>query len=292
MEERAINYTDGDVIVFEQFGDIFQTTDSNDQWKVQERFATMNMVVLVICYRGKVKVRHGGRDYEATTGCGLAFLPSTTIESLMVSPDIYLRGFGFSLTALDSMFHTYRRTWQAALSLNDHPLVQLSDGQMQVADHLFQIIRLEKEMSHSRHYRPMIRSMVQSFLYLLADIIIQSPEETDLSIPHREQLFKRFVQLLWASGGKVHNVSDFAKQMCITPKYLSSIVHQASGKTPMQMIHAYTANMIAQRLRSTDMSIKEIAYELNFSNESFFGRYVKQHLGYSPKEYRARMKDS
>ena len=60
----------------------------------------------------------------------------------------------------------------------------------------------------------------------------------------------------------------------------------------MQLIHSYTANMIAQRLRGTTMSIKEIAHELNFSNESFFGRYVKQHLGFPPKEYRERMKAS
>ena len=132
-------------------------------------------------------------------------------------------------------------------------------------------------------------------LYMLADAIsrpsapFDSPEGAK-NTSTKEQQFKRFVQLLWASGGKEREVAWFADQMCITPKYLSVIVQASCGKTPLQMIHGYTANMIAQRLRNTSLSIKEIAHELNFSNESFFGRYVKQHLGCPSGEYRERMK--
>ena len=292
MEQQIMNYYDGDVIVFERFGDIYQASDDGEQWTVQQRFAAMNMVVLVICYQGTVSLRLNHQDYEASSGKGFALLPSAVIERLMVSPDVHVRGFGFSVTAMDNMFHTYRRTWQEALSLNDRPLVQLSDAQMRVADHLYQIVKLKQQMTDCRHYRPMIRSLMQSLLYMLADIINKTPDDNVITMPQREQQFKRFIQLLWASGGKIRNVSYFANQMCITPKYLSVIVRDACGKPPMQLIHSYTANMIAQRLRGTTMSIKEIAHELNFSNESFFGRYVKQHLGFPPKEYRERMKAS
>ena len=46
-------------------------------------------------------------------------------------------------------------------------------------------------------------------------------------MPQREQQFKRFVQLLWSSGGKVRNVAYFADQMCITPKYLPVVVRES-----------------------------------------------------------------
>ena len=291
MKHQMMRYTDGDIIAFERFGDFFESEEDSEQWSVQQRFADMNMVVLVVCYRGSIQLRLGGRDYEATAGWGLACLPSATIDRLTLSPDVHLRGFGFSVTAMESMFHTYRSTWQEALSLNDHPLLQLSEGHMQVVEHLYQIIRQERQMTECRHYRPMIRSLVQSLLYMLADIINKVPKEAQQTVPQREQQFKRFVQLLWSSGGKVRNVAYFADQMCITPKYLSVVVRESCGKTPLQMIHGYTANIIAQWLRNTTLSIKEIARELNFDNESFFGRYVKQHLGYPPLEYRQRMQD-
>ena len=293
MDIQGINYTDGDVIVFEQFGDYFQSAD-NGGWTVQQQFSKMNMVVLLVCYHGTVQLRLNGRDYETTGGQALALLPSAVIERLMVSPDVHIRGFGFAVTAMESMFHTNRQTWEEALSLNDHPLLGLTESQMQVAEHLYQIARLEQQMTDARHYRPMMRSLAQSMLYVLADAIsrlsasLNSAEGGKSKTP-REQQFKRFVQLLWASGGKEHEVAWFANQMCITPKYLSVIVRESCNKTPLQMIHSYTANMIAQRLRNTSLSIKEIAREMNFSNESFFGRYVKQHLGYPPGEYRERM---
>ncbi len=289
MEYQGLNYTDGDVIVFEQFGDFFQSETNSGQWTMQQQFSAMNMVVLLVCYRGTVQLRLNGHDYKTTPGQGLALLPSAIIERLMVSPDVHIRGFGFAVTAMENMFYIYRRTWEEALSLNDNPLVCLTEEQMQVAEHLYQIAQLERRMTDSRHYRPMMRSLAQSLLYMLADIISSTSAESDMLSSSKEQQFKRFVQLLWASGGKERKVAYFANQMCITPKYLSVIVRESCGKTPIQMIHSYTTNMIAQRLRATDLSIKEIAHELNFSNESFFGRYVKQHLGYSPGKYRERM---
>ena len=307
MDIQGINYTDGDVIVFEQFGDFlrpggskpaelerFQSADGGG-WTVQQRFSELNMVVLLVCCRGTVQLRLKGRDYETTRGQALALLPSAVIERMMVSPDVHIRGFGFAVTAMESMFHTYRQTWEEALSLNDHPLLSLTDEQMQVAEHLYQIAQLEQQMTDLRHYRPMMRSLVQSMLYMLADAISRPTfhpilPEGGKNASTKEQQFKRFVQLLWASGGKERKVAGFANQMCITPKYLSVIVRESCGKTPLQMIHTYTTNMIAQRLRNTNLSIKEIACELNFSNESFFGRYVKQHLGCPPRVYREQMK--
>ena len=186
MEQQIMNYYDGDVIVFERFGDIYQASDDGEQWTVQQRFAAMNMVVLVICYQGTVSLRLNHQDYEASSGKGFALLPSAVIERLMVSPDVHVRGFGFSVTAMDNMFHTYRRTWQEALSLNDRPLVQLSDAQMRVADHLYQIVKLKQQMTDCRHYRPMIRSLMQSLLYMLADIINKTPDDNVITMPQRE----------------------------------------------------------------------------------------------------------
>ena len=292
MKQQIVNYADNDVVIFERFGGIHESAgdESLRQWVAQERFSALNMVVVVVCYSGTVQLRLNGRDYEATAGTGLACLPSAIIDELIVSPDAHIRGFGFSVTALEGLFHTHRHTWQDILLLNDNPLVQLRAEQAQVIEHLHQIAQLQQKMTDSRYFRPMIRSLVHSLLYMLADTIGQTAsEDGDLSSVRREQQFKRFVQLLWISGGRERSVSYFANQMCITPKYLSVIVRESCGKTPMQMIHAYSANIIAQQLRSTDKSAKEIARELNFGNDSFFGRYVKQHLGYPPKEYRDKM---
>ena len=137
----------------------------------------------------------------------------------------------------------------------------------------------------------MMRAVVQAFLYMIADVVNhRERDDKNEGMSQKERLFKQFVSLLWASGGKNRKVDYFAQQLCITPKYLATLVRESSGKTPLEMIHRYTANMIAQRLRSTNMTIKEICTELEFPNESFFGRFVKKYLGCTPREYRNKMR--
>ena len=74
--------------------------------------------------------------------------------------------------------------------------------------------------------------------------------------------------------------------MCITSKYLSNICKENSGKTAYDWIIEYAIEDINRLLSHSDMSIKEIANYLDFPNLSFFGKFVKAHLGCSPTEFR------
>ena len=72
----------------------------------------------------------------------------------------------------------------------------------------------------------------------------------------------------------------------VTPKYLSRILMETISRRPSEMISFYTLNAIEYRLRFTDMTMQQIARDLNFATPSFFGKYVKEHLGMTPMEYR------
>ena len=72
----------------------------------------------------------------------------------------------------------------------------------------------------------------------------------------------------------------------ITPKYLSNVIQEVLSRRPSTYIQLYTMKAIEHRLRFTDMTMQEIANDLNFANASFFGKYVKEHLGMTPLEYR------
>lgn len=292
-QENELNYNNGDVIIFDNFGDIFQSSEADGQWKVKPDLTNLNAVLLLVCQRGTMKARIRDVDYEISVGQGLVLLPMVVIQQLLVTPDVHFRGFGFSITAMENVFYNYRATWQEALTLADRPVVTLSEGQMHVAENLYQIAWQAERMTDCRYYRPMLRAVVQAFLYMIANVLNHREHDyEDEGMSQKERIFKQFVSLLWTSGGKNRKVDYFAQQLCITPKYLATLVRESSGKSPLEMIHRYTANMIAQRLRSTNMTIKEICTELEFPNESFFGRFVKKHLGCTPREYRDKMRQT
>jgi AraC-like DNA-binding protein len=88
------------------------------------------------------------------------------------------------------------------------------------------------------------------------------------------------------SDGRIRRVDEFASQLNITPKYLSIIVKEVMNRRPSNYIQLYTLKAIERRLRFTDMTMQEIANDLNFPNPSFFGKFCKEHLGMTPLEYR------
>lgn len=99
-------------------------------------------------------------------------------------------------------------------------------------------------------------------------------------------LFKRFLDLLACTEVKKRSISYYAGKLCVTPKYLSTVCKKVSGKTAFEWINDYVVEDIKYFLKYSNKSIKEISEHQDFPNISFFGKYVKTHLGTSPTDYR------
>lgn len=141
-----------------------------------------------------------------------------------------------------------------------------------------------------------ITAVFKGFLYDLCGVIEQGrksnsqnagPQVIATTKP-QEVIFRNFINNLQNEKKKRQPVSYYAEQLCISSKYLSTIVKQASNRTVMEWIHEYVNADIEYYLYNTSMSIKEICHTLNFTNLSFFGKYVKTQFGCSPRKLRAR----
>lgn len=102
----------------------------------------------------------------------------------------------------------------------------------------------------------------------------------------QDALYARFMDLLFVHYHLERSVAFYASKMCISSKYLTTVVKAASGKNPTEWIREETIKEIERMLCHTQTSIKEIAYRFNFSSASFFGKYFKAQKGMSPKRYR------
>jgi AraC-like DNA-binding protein len=81
-------------------------------------------------------------------------------------------------------------------------------------------------------------------------------------------------------------VQYYADKLDITPKYLTLISRQTSGRSAAQWI-TYTVILNAKALLATSqLTIQQVSTKLNFPNPSFFGQYFLRHTGMTPKEYR------
>lgn len=103
-----------------------------------------------------------------------------------------------------------------------------------------------------------------------------------------ESYFREFTQLLGEHYRRERSVGFYARQLCITPKYLTTLIKHISGKSVSDWIDSYVTLEAKTLLKYSNMSVQEIAYYLNFPNQSFFGSYFKRNTGMSPSQYKAK----
>ncbi|MDE6371203.1 MAG: helix-turn-helix domain-containing protein, partial [Duncaniella sp.] len=108
----------------------------------------------------------------------------------------------------------------------------------------------------------------------------------------REELLTRFIELLETNFSSQRTVKFYADRLCVTPKHLSAVVKESSGKTASDWIDQRVILEAKQLLRSTGMNVQEISAALNFANQSFFGKYFKHLTGMSPRDYRSNLPSS
>lgn len=101
-----------------------------------------------------------------------------------------------------------------------------------------------------------------------------------------QQLFTRFIRLVAQYATERHGLDFYASHLCVTPRYMSTIVRYVSGKSAKHWIDEATVNAIKVQLRYTDKQVAEIAYDMNFPNSSFFCKYFKRLTGMTPMDYR------
>ena len=99
--------------------------------------------------------------------------------------------------------------------------------------------------------------------------------------------FSAFMEELMKHYMQERSVGFYAERLHLTPKYLTTLLRTTTGRTASEWIDAYVILEAKNLLKYSSMNIQEIAYYLNFPNQSFFGRYFKEHTGMTPSAYRS-----
>jgi AraC-like DNA-binding protein len=100
------------------------------------------------------------------------------------------------------------------------------------------------------------------------------------------QVFERFIALVNEYHCSERGMAFYADKLCLTPKYLSKLIKQASGKSAPEWIDNFVILEAKNLLKYTNLAIKEIVFQLHFPNQSVFYKFFKAHTGMTPSEYR------
>lgn len=185
-----------------------------------------------------------------------------------------------------------KRMMPLFLQFGSLPCMELTHAESQSLRSFISMVEQELKGSETDFSSEIIGGLIAATIYKVGDILthyLTEHPEVDSPIHNRaEEYFRKFTELLGEHYKHERSVGFYARQLCITPKYLTTLIKRISGKSVSEWIDNYVILEAKTLLKYSNMSVQEIAYYLNFPNQSFFGSYFKRNAGMSPSQYKAK----
>lgn len=185
-----------------------------------------------------------------------------------------------------------KRMMPLFLQFGSLPCMELTHAESQSLRSFISMVEQELKGFETDFSSEIIGGLIAATIYKVGDILthyLTEHPEVDSPIHNRaEEYFRQFTELLGEHYKHERSVGFYARQLCITPKYLTTLIKRISGKSVSEWIDNYVILEAKTLLKYSNMSVQEIAYYLNFPNQSFFGSYFKRNAGMSPSQYKAK----
>ena len=232
---------------------------------------------LGVIKRGKAHGYINLQDCRLEAGNIIFITPGTIAEPIEMSDDFVLTGIGIPR----EMFHVAHSGKLPELFCGQpkHGILRITTEQMQLLDHMFSLLwemaNAQCDVSH------MLCVITHEYDALFA----QGKPKTG-GHSSANDIFDRFLQLVGNHCHEQRQLSFYAEKICITERYLGTVIRQTSGITAKEWIDKAVVTTAKVKLRHSSLPIAEIAEDLHFPNPSFFCKYFKRLTGCTPQEYR------
>lgn len=251
---------------------------------------SFNGITFLLCLEGSIVCELSHEVCELGADSLIVLGPEDLLKPMSVSPDStayilflsheFVRDINFDPRALQSMdFLQARRTRLRHLSSEEcatlRRYLDLLLDTTAPADDTEEIFT-----------RNIARNLVAAIFYHLI-LVTRRVAASD----HRQPLTRRsgyvqnFISLVHAHHRQERSVKFYADRLFISPKYLSLLIKEATGRSAAQWIDDSVILEAKNLLRFSGMNVQQVAYALNFSNQSSFGKYFKHLTGLSPTAF-------
>lgn len=250
----------------------------------------LDTCLIVVCMEGMFQIEIKGKRHQVSRNSLLVCLPNDKLSHCMLSPNCQCQIVALSPSLIRESV-TESHLWEKIFSLTENPVVSCCEEDIPKLNLYRDLLFLKIKEEENNMNREIINSFIRAIFYeILQQVEDKHPSYGEKLVTRREVLFKNFIELISNMSVKPRRVDWYADKLCVTPKYLSQMCKDVSGKTATAWIQEYVQKDINYLLKNSNKSIKEIADELMFPNLSFFGKYIRGYCGMSPTEYRKHLR--
>ena len=266
------------------------TASSDSQMQVFRFPCRIDAFIIGVGTEGETSVSFNLHEFRLKKDSMFIFTPKNILQVnsqqyfnadvIAISPD-FMRRINIDIKNMMPLF----------LKFVENPTLALTPEESRSMRGMIAQIERETREPETHFSFDIVSGLIAATIYKVGDImyhyLAEHPEEQNNSHNRAEEYFKQFTHLLGEHFREERSVGFYARQLCITPKYLTTLIKRISGQSVSEWIDNYVILEAKTLLKYSTMSIQEIAYYLNFPNQSFFGSYFKRNTGMSPSQYKA-----
>ena len=266
------------------------TASSDSQMQVFRFPCRIDAFIIGVGTEGETSVSFNLHEFRLKKDSMFIFTPKNILQVnsqqyfkadvIAISPD-FMRRINIDIKNMMPLF----------LKFVENPTLALTPEESRSMRGMIAQIERETRGPETHFSFDIVSGLIAATIYKVGDImyhyLAEHPEGQNNSHDRAEEYFKLFTHLLGEHFREERSVGFYARQLCITPKYLTTLIKRISGQSVSEWIDNYVILEAKTLLKYSTMSIQEIAYYLNFPNQSFFGSYFKRNTGMSPSQYKA-----
>ena len=240
--------------------------------------------IFVLCMQGEIEASIDTTGYQVKANDFVIILPGSILQIHRVEGDLKIYFIGYS-----SQFITYANIVKPTLdifyTIKTNPVISLKEEIAQLFSEHFALLAKTYLTYYGKINKEIIKHMLFTLVHGLGELY-KDIKITKTITGKSERIANDFSKLVMQHYATERSVAFYANELGITQAHLSTTVRQVTGKTCLEIIASMVITDAKAQLKSTNTSIQNIAYSLNFTNMSFFGKYFKRHVGVGPLEYR------
>ncbi|MDY4250806.1 helix-turn-helix domain-containing protein [Bacteroides pyogenes] len=260
------------------------TDVTEDILNIYRQSSRLQACIVAICIEGTLKATINLLDYEIHPNDLITLLPESIIQLKDKTQKVRLCFAGFSSGCVERT-NLIQSIGEVYSKLIEHPVIPLSK---EIASYLKDYFSLISRISCNDTFEivPELADISLQTILTSIHLIYRKIQKTTSNSNRKKEICRKLIQLINKHYKQERHAKFYAGLLGISLQHLSTTVKAVTGKTVSETI-AYVIIMDAKaKLKGSDMTIKEIAYSLNFSNASFFGKYFKRHVGMTPLQFR------
>nr|WP_302829945.1 helix-turn-helix domain-containing protein [uncultured Bacteroides sp.] len=265
--------------------DIIAWTDvTEDILSIYKQSCRLKACIFALCTEGSIIVSINLMDTEIKQGDFITLLPGTIIQFYGQKEKVRICFAGFSEHCLNGV-NLIQSTMSSYSNILETPVLPVNEL---VASYFKDYFSLLSRIS-TGPYMPntrMAQNILNIILYGIDELYSRRPQTQKGAKSRKEEICRELIQLVIENYTRERRAQFYADKLGISLQHLSTTVKQVTGRNVLDIIAHVVIIDIKAKLKSSNMTIQEIAYSLNFPSASFFGKYFKRHMGISPLEYR------